>query len=177
MTRRVLPLLLLVALYWPGLTCWFYQDDFGWLRLRQQVHSVRDLPAAMFAPAAHGNMRPLGENAYWLVLSSLVGANPLPFRLCAFATAMAALVLLGAIARRLLKSAAAEFWAPVLWLVNCGIAPAFGWNSIYNQILSSFFFLLAFYFLYRREVTEAALLAIQSECHGHRLCCGGPYQG
>ena len=30
---RVLPLLLLLALYWPGLTNWFYQDDFGWLNL------------------------------------------------------------------------------------------------------------------------------------------------
>ena len=57
MTARgaALPLLLLLALYWPGLTCWFYQDDFGWLRLRQRVHTVSDLPAALFAPEAHGN--------------------------------------------------------------------------------------------------------------------------
>src|ERR1039458_3559237 len=49
---RVLPLLLLLALYWPGLTNWFYQDDFGWLNLRHDVHSVRDLGPALFAPKA-----------------------------------------------------------------------------------------------------------------------------
>ena len=47
---RVLPLLLLLALYWPGLTNWFYQDDFGWLNLRREVHAVRDLGPALFAP-------------------------------------------------------------------------------------------------------------------------------
>ena len=155
-----LPLVLLLALYWPGLTGWFYQDDFGWLRLRQQVHSVSHLPSALFAPQAHGNMRPLGENAYWLVLARLFGAKLLPFRLCAFATAMAALWLLAAIARRLVKQPAAGVWAPILWLVNCGLAPAMGWSSIYNQILSSFFFLLAFYFLLRVAETGS---------HRHRL--------
>src|ERR1035441_10949938 len=62
----VLPVLLLVVLYWPGLTTWFYQDDFGWLNLRHDVHSARDLAGVLLAPKAHGNMRPLGENAYWL---------------------------------------------------------------------------------------------------------------
>ena len=56
---RVLPLLLLLALYWPGLTGWFYQDDFGWLNLRHDVHSFRDLGPALFGPKAHGNIRPL----------------------------------------------------------------------------------------------------------------------
>jgi hypothetical protein len=59
----VLPPLLLIAFYWPALTGWFFQDDFGWLRLRQDVHSAADLPAALFDPKAHGNLRPLGENA------------------------------------------------------------------------------------------------------------------
>ena len=65
----VLPVLLLLVLYWPGLTTWFYQDDFGWLSLRHDVHSARDLARALLAPKAHGNMRPLGENAYWLGLA------------------------------------------------------------------------------------------------------------
>ena len=148
---RVLPPLLLLALYWPGLTNWFYQDDFGWLNLRHDVHSVRDLGPALFAPKAHGNIRPLGENAYWLVLSSLFGVDPLPFRIVAFATQMASLVLLGSIARRLTASAAAGFWAQVLWIANAGLAPAMCWTSIYNQILSGFFLLLAFWFLLRRN--------------------------
>ncbi len=147
----VLPPLLLLALYWPGLTNWFYQDDFGWLNLRHDVHSVRDLGPALFAPKAHGNIRPLGENAYFLVLSSLFGVDPLPFRMVAFATQMASLVLLGSIARRLTASEAAGFWAQVLWIANVGLAPAMCWTSIYNQILSGFFLLLAFWFLLRRN--------------------------
>lgn len=157
---RVLPLLLLLALYWPGLTGWFYQDDFGWLNLRHDVHSFRDLGPALFGPKAHGNIRPLGENAYFLVLSSLFGVDALPFRICAFATQMGSLVLLGSIAYRLTKSPAAGLWAPLLWIVNRGLAPAMGWTSIYNQILSGFFFLLAFWFLLRFIESSAARDAI-----------------
>ncbi|MGO4881167.1 MAG: hypothetical protein ACLP59_10135 [Bryobacteraceae bacterium] len=148
---RVLPLLLLLALYWPGLTNWFYQDDFGWLNLRHDVHSVRDLRPALFAPKAHGNLRPLGEDAYFLVLSSIFGVDALPFRICAFVTQMGSLLLLGAIVRRITASSAAGFWAQVLWLANPGLAPAMCWTSIYNQILSGFFFLLALWFLLRRN--------------------------
>lgn len=143
----LLPVAILLVLYWPGLTSWFYQDDFGWLRLRQEVHSVRDLAPALFAPKAHGNMRPLGENAYWLGLASVFGAAALPFRIVAFLTQMAAMLLLGSIARRLTGSRAAAFWAQILWIASSGLAPAMSWSSIYNQILSGFFFLLAFYFL------------------------------
>ena len=149
LTRRVLPLALLLALYWPGLTNWFYQDDFGWLNLRHEVHAWRDLGPALFAPKAHGNIRPLGENTYFLALSSAFGVNALPFRMVAFATQMASLVLLGSIARRLTASRAAGFWAQVLWIANSGLAAAMCWTSIYNQLLSGFFFLLAFWFLLR----------------------------
>ena len=150
---RVLPLLLLLVLYWPGLTNWFYQDDFGWLNLRHDLHSWHDLGPALFAPKAHGNLRPLGENAYFLVLSSLFGVDPLPFRIWAFATQMASLLLLGGIARRLASSKAAGFWAQILWIVNTGLAPAMCWTSIYNQILSGFFFLLALWFFMRQAAT------------------------
>jgi hypothetical protein len=140
---------LLLALYWPGLTNWFYQDDFGWLRLRQDVHSVRDLGPALFAPKAHGNMRPLGENAYWLGLSTAFGPEALPFRIVAFGTQIAALLLLGSIVLRLTGSQIAAVCAEVVWVANSGLAPALAWSSIYNQILSGFFLLLAFYFLLR----------------------------
>src|SRR5580704_3622887 len=153
---RVLPLLLLLALYWPGLTNWFYQDDFGWLNLRHDVHSFRDLGPALFAPKAHGNIRPLGENAYFLVLSTLFGVDALPFRIVAFVTQMASLVLLGNIAWRLTASRTAAFWAQILWISNSGLAPAMCWTSIYNQILSGFFLLLAFWFLLRYIDSGAA---------------------
>ena len=106
-----LPPLLLLAFYWLSLTGWFFQDDFGWLRLHQDVHSVADLPAALFAPKAHGNIRPLGENAYWLALGGAFGVHALPFRVVTFATQIAALFLLGAIAGRFAKSRLAAFSA------------------------------------------------------------------
>jgi len=149
----VVPVLLLVVLYWPGLTAWFYQDDFGWLNLRHDVHSARDLAAALLAPKAHGNMRPLGENAYWLGLSAIFGVTPLPFHIVTFLTQAASLLLLGSIVRRLVAWQPAGLCAQILWLVNPGLAPAMGWSSIYNQVLSGFFFLLAFYFLMRHLET------------------------
>jgi len=152
--RYALPVLLLLVLYWPGLTTWFYQDDFGWLNLRHDVHSVSDLTRALLAPKAHGNMRPLGENAYWLCISALFGAEPLPFHICTFLTQAASLWLLGSIVRRLVEWPPAALCAQGLWLVNIGLAPAMGWSSIYNQVLSGFFFLLAFYFLLRHLETN-----------------------
>src|SRR5450759_3157390 len=151
--RLVLPVLLLLVLYWPGLTTWFYQDDFGWLNLRHDVHSARDLAEALLAPKAHGNMRPLGENTFWLGLTAIFGVEPLPFHICTFLTQSASLLLLGSIVRRLVAWAPAGLCAQLLWLVNCGLAPAMGWSSIYNQVLSAFFFLLAFYFLLRHIET------------------------
>jgi hypothetical protein len=150
---RALPILILLALYWPGLTTWFYQDDFGWLNLRHDVHSARDLAGALFAPKAHGNIRPLGENAYWLVLSAIFGADPFPFHIAAFLTQSASLLLLAAILHRLSASPLAAFTAQLIWIANIGLAPALGWSSIYNQVLSAFFFLLAFHFLLRRNWT------------------------
>src|ERR1700719_4805582 len=91
---RVLPVLALLGFYWPGLTNWFYQDDFGWLNLAREVHSARDLGSALFAPKAHGNMRPLGENAYFLVFPTVFGPHALPLHLCAFLTQAASLLLL-----------------------------------------------------------------------------------
>ncbi len=150
---RALPLALLLVLYWPSLTTWFFADDFGWLNLRHDVVSAADLPAALFAPKAHGNMRPLGENLYWLGLGSVFGADPLPFHICTFLTAGAGVILLGAIARRLAGSQAAGFAAQVLWVVNCGLAPSLGWSSIYNQVLCGFLLLLALFLLLRYQET------------------------
>jgi hypothetical protein len=146
---RILPLLVLLILYWPSLTTWFFADDFGWLNLRHDVTRMGDLPSALFAPKAHGNMRPLGENLYWLGLSSVFGVDALPFHICAFLTQAASLLLLGAIVGQMVKSRLAAFAAQLLWLVNCGLAPALGWSSIYNQILCGFFLLLAFYLMLR----------------------------
>ena len=99
-------------------------------------------PGALLAPKAHGNMRPLGENAFWLILGSVFGVAPLAFHICTFLTQAASLLLLGNIVHRLVAGRMRGFCAQLLWLVNRGLAPAMGWSSIYNQVLSAFFFLL-----------------------------------
>ena len=107
-------------------------------------------------------MRPLGENAYWLGLSAIFGVEPLPFHLWTFVTQAAQPDAAG---QRSCGGLVAWEWAGIcaqmLWLVNIGLAPAMAWSSIYNQVLSAFFFLLAFYFLLRaiesgRRVFEVA---------------------
>ena len=146
---RAAPLLLLLLLYWPGLNTWFFQDDLGWLNLRHDVQAIGDLPAALFAPKAHGNMRLLGENLYWLLIASVFGVDALPFHICSFVTQMASLLLLGSVVHRMTGCYLAAAGAQILWIANCGLAPSMGWSSIYNQILSGFFFLLPLYFLVR----------------------------
>ena len=144
-----LPLLFLLIFYWPGLTIYFYQDDFGWLNLRHEVRTWADIPAALFVPKAHGNLRPWSETGFFLLLSTLFGVNPLPFRICVFLTACGDLLLLGAIVRRITGSQVAAFWTEMLWIANSCVAVAACWTSIYNQFQYVFFILAAFYFFLR----------------------------
>jgi len=136
-------LIFLFAFYWRGLGDWFYQDDFGWLHLGPAT-GFGDLLSILFAPKAHGNLRPWSENLFFYGLKSMFGLNPLPFRIVVFATVGADVVLLVAVVRKLTGSALAAASVPVLWLANPCVAPALCWTSIYNQSQYLFFILLAF---------------------------------
>src|SRR5260370_22077527 len=70
-----------------------------------------------------------------------------------FGQQSASLVLLGSIVRRMLAWTPGGLCAQILWLVNIGLAPAMGWSTIYSQVLSALFFLLAFYLLLRHIET------------------------
>lgn len=148
-----LPPALCLALYWHGLNAWFRDDDFLWLRLRFEAHSWQEVWRALFTPAAHGTFRPLSERAYFLIFGSLFPLDALPFRLCAFLTQFANLVLAASITRRLTGSRWAGLLAPVFWTANSNLATAMTWNSAYMQILCGFFLLLAFHFLLRHIET------------------------
>jgi hypothetical protein len=133
----------LLIFYWRGLSTWFYQDDFGWLHLGPAT-DFSDLVAILFAPKAHGNIRPWSENLFFFGLKGLFGVNPLPFRIVVFATAILDVALLAALVRKLTGSILASAAAPVLWLANAAVAPALGWTSIYNQSQYLVFVLFAF---------------------------------
>jgi hypothetical protein len=144
-----LPSLFCLALYWQGLTIWFFHDDFAWLSLRFQVYDWHSLLRAVFIPAEHGTFRPLSERGFFLLFSTLFGVDPLPFRICVFLTQFANLVLLSSIVRRLTGSALAGFLAPVFWVANTVLAVAMTWSSAYMQVLCGFSLLLAFHFFLR----------------------------
>jgi hypothetical protein len=132
----------LLSFYWRGLSTWFYQDDFGWLHLGPAT-DFGDFLSILFAPKAHGNIRPWSENLFFFGLKGLFGVNPLPFRIVVFLTAILDVALLAALVRKLTNSALASAAAPVLWLANAVVAPALCWTSIYNQSQYLVFVLLA----------------------------------
>lgn len=133
----------LLGFYWRGLGSWFYQDDFGWLHLGPAT-DFGDLLMILFAPKAHGNIRPWSENLFFFGLKGIFGVNPLPFRIVVFLTAILDIALLAWLVRKLTGSAMASVAAPVLWLANAAVAPALCWTSIYNQSQYLVFVLFAF---------------------------------
>ncbi len=152
-------LIFLLAIYWRGLGAWFYQDDFGWLHLGP-VTGFNNLLWTLFAPKAHGNIRPWSEDLFFFGLKALFGINPLPFRIVVFATVAADVVLLATVVRRLTGSALAAASAPILWLANPNVAPALCWTSIYNQSQYLVFVLLAFLLFLRGKYWQQILVFV-----------------
>ncbi len=144
-----LPPLIALILYWPGLTAWFQRDDFAWLSLRSMVHSWRDLGWALFAPLAQGTIRTLSERLVYLSFFSAFGMHSLPYRILAFLTHSANLILLNMVTQKLTGSRAAGFWAAIIWTVNGIMAVALAWTAVYYELLCSFSFLLGLWFLIR----------------------------
>jgi hypothetical protein len=116
--------LFLVAFYWRALNAWFYQDDFGWLHLGLGPHPMSFSARLLFAPKAHGNIRPWSENLFFWGLGRVFGMNPLPFHIVIFATVIASLVLLFAIVHRLTGSVLAAGAAQIFWIVNPNFSPS-----------------------------------------------------
>jgi hypothetical protein len=149
LARWLSPPLLALLLYWQGLTAWFQKDDFAWLGLRllrQQGHS---LASVLFTPYAQGTVRTLSERLYYLPLSQLFGLNPLPFRLVALLTFMAATVLLQMVGTRLTGSRAAGWCAAMLWTVSAALATPLAWSAVYYELLCALFFLVDVWLLLR----------------------------
>ena len=142
------PILMLV-LYWPGLTSWFQKDDFAWLGLRGLVHGPRDLLWALFAPLAQGTIRTLSERVVFLSFTSVFGLHALPFRCLAFATCAATILMLRSVATKVTGSPEVGFWAAIAWTLNAAIAIPLAWGAVYYELLWPFWLLLTFWLLLR----------------------------
>jgi len=145
----MVPSLLCLILYWPGLLTWFQQDDFVWLNLPNRAHGWHGLLSTLFEPTVQGTWRPLSERVFFLAFGDLFGADALPYRIWVFLTQFANLVLLASITTRLTRSRAAGFWAAILWTANSKLATVMSWSCEYILVLCGFFLLLGLHFFLR----------------------------
>ena len=145
----LIPPAFLIWLFHDGLNCWFLQDDFAWLGLVRQVHSSRDLLRVLFEPAAQGTIRPWSERGFFLLFETLFGLDDLPFRIMAFATMTANLLLLTWIVRRLTHSRLAGLIAALTWAANAALTTVMAWSSAYNEAMCACFLLSAMALLIR----------------------------
>jgi hypothetical protein len=135
--------------YWRGLTAWFQREDFALLGLRDLLTRGHGLAWVLFAPIAQGTIRTLSERAFYVSFFSLFGLNALPYRITAFLTFAAALLLLSSVCAKLTGSQSAGHWAAILWGVNGALAIPMSWTAEYYELLCALFFLLDFWFLLR----------------------------
>ncbi len=145
----LLPLAFLFWLYREAFHFWFMADDFAWLSLPRLIGIRHDLLRELFAPAAQGTIRPWSERGYFILLESVFGLNPLPFRIAAFATAAADALLIAWTVKRLTRSRLASFLAPFLWIANAALVRPLTWSSAYNELLCPLFLLSALALLIR----------------------------
>lgn len=140
---RIVPWILCVLIYWPGLRAWFQMDDFAWLSLHLDIDSFGSFWKAMFQPLAQGTIRPWTERLFFIAGWHLFGMEAAPYRAIVFATMFVNLWLLGVVTQKLTRSRVAGFAAPVLWLCNGNLYTPMSWTSAYNQVLCATFLLTA----------------------------------
>ena len=152
--RWIVPPLVALALYWPGLVTWFQKDDFAWLGLNAMIHEWADLMTVLFYPYAQGTVRTLSERVFFTGFHAIFGLNPLPFHVLLFVTHTVNLTLINSVCAKLTGSPAAGFWAAMLWTLNANMAFALAWIAIYYELLCATVFLLGLWLLIRYAETN-----------------------
>jgi hypothetical protein len=138
------PVVFLFWLFQDGLSCWFLNDDFAWLGLIHQLSRPGGLLRTLFEPAAQGTIRPWSERGFFVLFETLFGMDDLPFRIVAFATMAANLLLLTWIVRRITHSRLAGFLAATCWAANTALTTLMAWSSAYNEVMCACFMLGSF---------------------------------
>ena len=134
-----------LILFWRVPGTWFLNDDFAWLGMPLEVHSLYDFFHVLFIPKAQGTIRVLSERLFFLTFSSVFGLHALPYRLWVLATWFGDLTLANLIGARLTGSRAAGILAALLWARSACVTTPLVWASAYNEILCAFCILAAFY--------------------------------
>ena len=145
----ITPVAFLIWLFQEGLYCWFIDDDFAWLGLIRQLNRPHGLLRALFEPAAQGTIRPWSERGFFLLFETLFGMDDLPFRIMAFVTMAANILLLTWIVRRIAHSRLAGFIAALCWAANTALMTVMTWSSAYNEAMCACFMLAALALLIR----------------------------
>ncbi|MEZ5353624.1 MAG: hypothetical protein R2762_13380 [Bryobacteraceae bacterium] len=102
-----------LAVFGKGLDCWFQQDDFAWLGLRDEILDWPSFLRVMFAPKAQGTIRPWSERGFFVLFRTLFDLDALPYRIFVFATQGLNLWLAMAVTRRMTGSLAAGAFAAI----------------------------------------------------------------
>ena len=148
----IIPLAICALLYARVWNSWFFQDDFGWLYLNQEL-AASNLWSLLTRPMAQGTWRPLSERAQFMILPALFGLDATPHHVLAFLTQFLNLVLLNNIVKRISGSAFTGCAAAICWAVNAGLALPIGWPSAYSQIECAAFLLGALWLWIRYAET------------------------
>jgi hypothetical protein len=157
----IVPPVFFLFVYSHGLRSWFQQDDFAWLLQWLSFESWRDLPRLLFMPQAQGTIRPWSERAFFLSGYGFFGLDPRPMHALVAVTQIGSLWLLASLTLRLAGSRLAAGLAPLIWVINPGLATPVSWLSTFNQVLCSFF-LLASLTLFIRSAERRTLAATVS---------------
>lgn len=152
---RIVPVVVCLGVYWPGIQCWFRMDDFAWLGLWHEIHTRRDLLLALFEPRAQGAIRVISERLFFLSFYHWFGMDALPFRILVFATQAVNLLLVGQLAWKLTGHRWSLLAAPLIWGVNPALSAPMTWSSVYNQTLCACALLTALLLFIRYTETGA----------------------
>ena len=156
-----IPLAVCALLYARVWNSWFFQDDFGWLYLNQEL-AASNLWSILTRPMAQGTWRPLSERAQFMILPALFGLDATPHHVLAFLTQFLNLLLLNNIVKKISASAFAGCAAAIFWAVNAGLALPIGWPSAYSQIECAAFLLGALWLWIRyAETGQRRYLVLQ----------------
>jgi hypothetical protein len=146
------PSALFAVLTWPLLWFPYFSDEFSFFDRSMHFHPSQLLPDPQLA-----FYRPISREIYFGILTLVGKSNPLLGHLINFATAIACVILVGSLARKLAGPRAGVFAG--LFFASLGALPfTVGWISCSQDLLAMLFLLVTIHLQLARR-TGLALVA------------------